>query len=760
VTPGAPGATTGAPGGAITAAPADRHAAPQGSLRVALVGNPNTGKTTLFNALTGMRQRVANFAGVTVERVEGSYRGPNGQRVTVLDLPGSYSLSAHTPDEAIALDVLLGRAADVPLPEVIVVVVDAQNLERNLFLLSQLLELGRPLVVALNQADAAEADGIRIDIVELINELGVTVVPTVATKGHGVDRLRHAIARAAELPLPARKFELPAAVASAIAPIEDALERQGFSRSQAELETLILLGTASSQVPVPGSKKGAHSVGAGNWDLGALLDDARAKLSGAGHNTASLEAELRYQWITGVVQRTVAHTTPRTRSVTDRVDAVLLHRVWGPLIFIAIMALMFQAIFSWAQPLMDAVEVVLGDVASAVGALLPPGDLRSLITDGVIAGVGSVLVFLPQIAILFLFIGILEDSGYMARAAFIMDRYMRRVGLHGRSFIPLISGYACAVPAIMSTRTIERPADRLATMMVVPLMSCSARLPVYTLLIGAFVPSVAVLGIFDLQGVTLLAMYLLGTITALGVAFVFRRTLLKGRVQPLILELPPYRIPSPRTLVTTVVQRASLFLRRAGTIILALSVVLWALASYPKAVPSSQFPVPIAGTGNLEPGTGNPGDAALQEYQLAHSALGYLGRGIEPLVRPLGFDWKIGVSIVSSFAAREVFVSTMGTIYGVGADDGATSKALPDRLRAERDASGRPAYTTLTALGLMVFYVYALMCMSTVAVTVREAGGGRQGWRWAGLQFGYMLVLAYGASWLVRQIGLAMGFGG
>ena len=760
---GAPGAATGAHGRAA----ADGHAAKQETLRVALVGNPNTGKTTLFNALTGMRQRVANFAGVTVERVEGSYRASDGRRVTVLDLPGSYSLSAHTPDEAIALDVLLGRAADVELPEVIVVVVDAHNLERNLFLVSQLLELGRPLVVALNQVDAAEADGIRIDIVELINELGVTVVPTVATKGEGIDRLRHAIGRAPELPLPGRKFALPAAVAGAVAPVEQALEHQGFTRAQAELEAMMLLSTAGSEFLVPGSSRTAPSPGTRNQELGALLERAHAELVAAGLNPSSVEAELRYRWITGIVQRTVTHTSfRRARSTTDRVDAVLLHRVWGPLIFVAVMALMFQAIFTWAQPLMDAVEGVLGTVGGTVGALLPPGDLRSLIVDGVIAGVGSVLVFLPQIAILFLFIGILEDSGYMARAAFIMDRYMRRVGLHGRSFIPLISGYACAVPAIMSTRTIERRTDRLATMMVVPLMSCSARLPVYTLLIGAFVPSVAVLGVFDLKGVTLLAMYLLGTLTALVVAFVFRRTLLKGRVQPLILELPPYRVPSPRTLLTTVVHRASLFLRRAGTIILALSVVLWALASYPKAAPGFRFQVPPAaesreaGTRNQEPGTTTSSPAADQETQLANSFLGQAGHAIEPLVRPLGFDWKIGVSIVSSFAAREVFVSTMGTIYGVGSDDGATMRALPDRLRAERDAGGRPVYTTLTALGLMVFYVFALMCMSTVAVTVREAGGGRVGWGWAGLQFGYMLALAYAAAWFVRQLGMALGYGG
>jgi ferrous iron transport protein B len=375
--------------------------------------------------------------------------------------------------------------------------------------------------------------------------------------------------------------------------------------------------------------------------------------------------------------------------------------------------------------------------------------------DGVIGGVGSVLVFLPQISILFLFIGILEDSGYMARAAFLMDRLMRRVGLHGKSFIPMLSGYACAVPGIMATRTIENPKDRLATIMVVPLMSCSARLPIYTLLIGSFVPPVAVLGGFGLQGATMLAMYLLGTLSALLVAALFRRTLLRGPVRPMILELPPYRLPSARTLAISVAQRAKLFVRRAGTVILALSVVLWAMATYPKLPPS----VGDGGTPSAsERSLATP--EAQQERQLAHSALGRVGHAIEPLVRPLGYDWKIGVSIAASFAAREVFVATMGTIYGVGEVD-EQSAALREKLRTDRDArTGRLTYTPLVAVGLMVFYVYALMCMSTVAVTVREAGGGRVGWRWAGLQFGYMLVLAYGAAWLVYRAGLALGFAG
>jgi len=409
------------------------------------------------------------------------------------------------------------------------------------------------------------------------------------------------------------------------------------------------------------------------------------------------------------------------------------------------MALVFQAVFTWATPLMDGIEGLIGAAGERVGALIPEGDLRSLVVDGLFAGVGSVLVFLPQICILFAFIGLLEDSGYMARAAFLMDRLMRRVGLHGRSFIPMLSGYACAVPGIMATRTIESPKDRLATIMVVPMMSCSARLPIYTLLIGAFVPPLTIAGLFDLQGLTMLAMYLLGTVSALGVAAIFKRTLLRGPVRPMILELPPYRLPSARTLAISASQRALLFLRRAGTVILALSIVLWALATYPK-LPAS------AGAGPTMTA------AALQERELEHSALGRIGHAVEPIVRPLGYDWKIGVSIAASFAAREVFVSTMGTIYGVGeADEG--SAALRETLRAERDPeTGRPTYTPLVAVGLMVFYVYALMCMSTVAVTVRESGGGRTGWKWAGIQFAYMLGLAYVAAFVVYQGGRLLGW--
>jgi ferrous iron transport protein B len=636
---------------------------PRAVLRVALVGNPNTGKSTVFNALTGLRQRVANFPGVTVECTEGSYVH-DGQPVEVVDLPGAYSLVPESPDEAIARDALLGQARGVAPVDVVVLVVDAENLERNLFYASQVLELGLPTVVALNRMDRVEAAGTRIDVPELIHELGATVIPVVARRGEGIDHLRRAIAQALALPRPSH-----------------------------------------------------------------LLPPAA---------THEQEAEVRYGWVAQTVARTVTHVARTGSSTSDRVDAVVLHRVWGPIVFLAVMALVFQAMFTWAQPLMDGIESLVAGLGSAVGSVLPAGPLCGLVVDGMIAGVGSVIVFLPQITILFTLIGLLEDTGYMARAAFLMDRYMRPFGLRGKSFIPLVSGFACAVPAIMATRTIKEPRERLATIMVVPLISCSARLPVYTLLIAAFVPAVAVWGGLGLQALTLLAMYLLGTVAALAVAAVFRRTILKSAPRALILELPPYAMPRPRVLFASVWQRVRLFLRRAGTVIFAVSIVLWGMANYPA----------------------HPDAGATADQRLAYSALGRAGKAIEPAVRPLGYDWKIGVSIVTSFAAREVFVTTMSTIHGVEeAGDGA-EQSLVDRLRAAKNEAGLPAYTPLVAVGLMVFYVFALMCTSTIAVTVRECGGGRIGAAWALLQFAYMLALAYGAGYAVYRIGLALGLGG
>ena len=628
-------------------------------LRIALVGNPNAGKSTLFNALTGMRQRVANFPGVTVEHAEGRYVHEDAA-VQVLDLPGTYSLQPQSPDEEVALDVIRGRARRVAAVDVIVVVVDATNLERNLFFATQILELGRPVVIALNRMDRVAAEGTRIDIPELIHELGVVVIPISATRGDGIDRLRHAIARASSLGAPLPRI-------------------------------------------------------------------------GLGDET---DVERRYAWIAGVVERCVVRRPGSLRTMSDRIDGVLLHRVWGLLIFLGVLLLAFHAMFTAARPLTDGIESLVAMAGDFVVRTVPAGDLRSLLVDGALGGLGSVLVFLPQIALLFLLIGLLEDSGYMARAAFVVDRYVRPLGLQGRSFIPLVSGFACAVPGIMATRTIQQREERLATIMVVPLISCSARLPVYTLLIAAFVPPVLVGGVVGLQSVTMLAMYLIGTVAALGMAALFRRTLLRSDTRALIMELPPYSLPSVRVLAASAWQRVRIFLRRAGTVIFAISILLWALAHYPRPAEAT---------------------TATPEQQLAQSALGRIGRAIEPAVQPLGYDWKIGVSMIASFAAREVFVSTMGTIYSRG--DEATT--LAERLREERDArSGARAYTPLVAVGLMVFYVFALMCTSTVAITMRETGGGWSGAGWAALQFSYMLALAYGMALLVYRGGIAVGLGG
>lgn len=638
----------------LPARPVRANRTQTGPLRVALIGNPNAGKSTLFNALTGLRQHVANFPGVTVERVDGAYRY-EGANVTVTDLPGTYSLAAESPDEHIAVNVLTGRAAGVAPIDVAVVVVDAANIERHLFLASEVLDRGLPTVIALNRMDQLAASGAQVDIPELIHELGAVVIPVVATRGEGIDHLRRAIALAPTL-------------------------------------------------PAPGPRQ---------------------------HPTVH-DQHSRYEWIAGVVARCVTRPTRSGLTWSDRIDAVALHPVVGPLLFLLVMGLVFQAMFSWARPLMDGVQAVVNAVGALATTVIPAGDLRGLVVDGAIGGVGSVLVFLPQIAILFLFIGLLEDSGYMARAAFVMDRFMRPVGLHGRSFIPLLSGYACAVPAIMATRTIKDREQRLATIMVVPMMSCSARLPVYGLLIGAFVPATAYAhGLVNLQGLTLLGMYLLGTVGALGAAAVFRRTLLRAPTRALILELPRYSAPKFRVVAMSVWQRVAIFIRRAGTVILAASVLLWALAHFPRA-----------STPNPSPDT-----------QLAQSALGRFGAMIEPAIRPLGYDWKLGVSIASSFTAREVFVSTMATVYGVGGDEGTTVRALRDRLRQARDDRGRLSYTPVIALGLMTFYVFALMCMSTLAVTVRECGGGWRGLACAGGQFAYMLVLAYGSAFVVFHAG-------
>jgi ferrous iron transport protein B len=633
------------------------------SERVAIVGSPNSGKSSLFNRLTGLRQKVANYPGVTVEKKVGACHLPSGRRVEFVDLPGTYSLAPRSPDEAIVRDVLEGRCAPDETADRVVAVVDATNLERQLYLALQILATGRPAILVLNLIDAAEAQGIRIDVAEMERLLDVPVLAVSAKTGRGIDRLRAALD--------------------------------------------------------VGAANGAGSAANGNGN-------------GGGHRLTmaqALDPARGYQSVEEIVRR-VVRRGPGRGAARAGLDRVLTHRILGPLIFVLFMGAVFQSIYAWAQPAMDALAAAFGALGSAAQATLPAGPLRSLLVDGVLAGAGTVASFIPQLAILFLFIAIMEDTGYMARAAFIMDRVMGGVGLPGRAFLPLLSSFACAIPGIMATRTIENRNDRLATIMIAPLMTCSARLPVYALLIGAFIPDRFVLGILNLRGLTLLSLYLFGIVVALGTAWVLKRTVLRGPKPLYVMELPPYRTPSWRSILLTIRNRCLLFLQKAGTVIVAVSLVLWFLASYPVSPPGTP-----------------PGKA------LEHSFAGQLGRAIEPAIRPLGFDWKIGVGLISSVAAREVMISTMATVYSLdGSRDPSTS--LRDTLpRVKDERTGQPVYTPLVAISLMVFFALACQCMSTVAVARRETNS----WRWPIFMLLFMNAIAWAASFLVFQGGRALG---
>ena len=601
-------------------------------LRVCLLGNPNAGKTALFNALTGLRQKVANYPGVTVERREG-WLEAEGREVHLLDLPGIYSLEAPSPEGQIAVREASGTAGTPP--DLLVAVLDATNLERHLYLVAQLRELGRPLMVALNMMDLARARGIVLDVPALARALGVPVLPLSAATGEGIEDLRKALASPPPAPAPLEKRDILA----------------------------------------------------------------------------------RYAWVREVCAQAVDRSGEKPDRLTDRLDRVLTHRVAGLVVFLVLMLLVFMAIFTWAKAPMDA---ILAAVAWSQGlarhgfeaAGLGGGALEGLAVDGVLQGVGAVLVFLPQILLLFLFIGLLEDSGYMARAAFLMDRIMRAVGLHGRSFIPLMSSFACAIPGIMATRTIEDRRDRLATILVAPWMSCSARLPVYTLMIGALIPATLLWGVVPLQALTVFSMYVLGVAAAFAAAWLFKKTVLKGPPPPFLMEMPPYRLPRIRDVLLNMWDRSRLFLKKAGTVILAVSIVLWCLAAYPKGPMERTF-------------------------------AGRMGHAIEPAIRPLGFDWRIGVGLITSFAAREVLVGTLATLYGMEeGEDLDKSQALQEHIRHD--------YTPVMAVSLMVFFVLACQCMSTVAVVRRETNS----WSWPLFMVAYMTVLAWAASLVTYQVGM------
>lgn len=667
-------------------------------LTIALAGNPNAGKTTLFNVLTGLKQKVANYPGVTVERKEGVWR-LDDKTARLIDLPGLYSLDVTSLDEQIASDVLTGKLTGIGKPDAVVAVVDSTNLERNLYLVTQLLEFKIPVVIALTMGDAAEKQSLVIDSRKLSKLLQIPVIAINAKQRQGISELSEAVSRAAT------EYNVP---------------RLPWTNDGDSIET--------------------------DEDIHLSLSEDVA---------ANKRIFARYNFISEVYQESVNQEQTFERNVSDKVDSVLTHKFFGLVILVAILLLVFQTIFSWANLPMDLLDQGFGMLGDFVKTSLPEGILNDLLVDGIITGVGGVIIFLPQILLLFLFLSILEDTGYMARAAFLLDKLMSRVGLHGKAFLPLLSSFACAIPGIMATRTIENPKDRLATILIAPFMSCSARLPVYTLMIGAFFTGQTVFGFLSIGALLMLAMYALGIFVAIIVAFILKRTILKSPPPPFVMELPPYRLPNLRTVLQNMFTRAGLFLKRAGTVILAISIILWALTYFPRDAGSdagNQAESEIA----VNAGQGaEAGDENVKEsVHLQNSYAGQLGHLIEPVIEPLGFDWKIGVALVASFAAREVVVSTLSIIYNVGKDENEESETLISAIRDAKKDDGSPVWSPLTALTLMVFFVLAMQCISTVAVVRRETNS----WTWTLFMIGYMTGLAYLAAFLTYQGGRLLGF--
>jgi len=647
--------------------------------RLALVGNPNSGKTTLFNALTGLRAQTANYPGTTVERRTGRLTLA-GETIELIDLPGMYDLHALSEEERIAVDVLTGHSVKVPKPDAAIVLADAANLSRSLFLISQIIESNVPVIVALNMMDIAEDAGLEINTAQLARELGCPLVPIIARTGRGLDELRRAIQQIRSSSVPA----VPVVTCTA-------------------------------------------------------CNDCRFKT--------------RYAWTDAMAGR-VTQLTGQPRNLwTERIDHVLTHPVGGVFVFFAVMLGFFFLIFQIARIPMDMVDTLFTGLGGVIARHFPEGDLRDLLVQGVIGGMGGILVFLPQICILFFCLSLLEDVGYLARAAFVMDRLMRHVGLPGKAFVPLLSAHACAIPAIMASRVIEDKRDRLVTILVAPLMSCSARIPVYSML-------AALLFARDPWRASLVftGAYLLGVIAALAAALVFKRTILRGETRPLVLELPAYKWPSLRTAVLTVVDRALVFIKNAGTVILFISIVLWALATYPKGAPP---PEAVAMQQQVASLTGPAAeelqtkiDRLVRHHALENSVAGRIGRFVEPVIRPLGFDWQIGIGIISSFAAREVIVSTLAVVYGVGEDVAKENpQSLYDSLRRAERSDGSKVFTTATCASLLIYYVLAAQCLSTQVVTRRETNS----WKWPALQLGYMSVMAYVASLVVFHVLRALG---
>jgi len=698
-------------------------------LHIALVGNPNSGKSSLFNCLTGLNQKVGNFPGVTVDKKTGTTELPNGKAAQVIDLPGTYSLYPKRLDEWVSYRVLLNQDAKIKA-DVLVVVVDAANLKRNLLFCTQIIDLKRPVIITLTMLDLAKKKGIQIDLAALERELGVPVMAVDPRKGKGITALKKVIEQtAAQLyQAPARDFINNRALATE--PIEDLKKLVSNVSDYAAIHYLI-----------------NHEHFTLNDTLQEQIEPVERTHNFNPTKTQATEILQRYSRIKHIMQVAVSEPDPLQQTLlTDKLDNVLLHRRWGYAILIGVLLILFQSVFWLAQYPMTWIETLFSSLSSFLSAHLPHVWWSDLFVNGIVAGLSGIFVFVPQIMILFGLITLLEDTGYMARISFLTDRLMRSVGLNGKSVMPLISGFACAVPAIMSTRNIENRKERLLTILVTPLISCSARLPVYVILIGLVIPNTYLFGFLSLQGLVMMGLYLLGLVMALLVSYIAKSFIKIKERSFFILELPTYRQPRWNNIAQTMLSKARIFVTDAGKVIMVISLILWALSSFGPgnrmAAVDKHFQTTIQA---------NPNNAAELEHEhaaarLQNSYAGLLGKTIEPVLRPLGFDWKIGIAIITSFAAREVFVGTMATLYSVG-DEGEDLR-LRDKMRAAKRADGTPVYTLATGVSLMIFYVFAMQCMSTLAVTRRET----KSWKWPIIQLVYMTTLAYVFSFIVYQL--------
>ena len=698
-------------------------------LRVALVGNPNTGKSTIFNSLTGLNQKIGNFPGVTVDKKSGLSKMPDGEFIEIIDLPGTYSLYPKSADETIVFEVL-SHKENPSFPDLVVVVADATNLKRNLLLYTQIADLGLPVIIALNMMDLAAKGNIDIDVDALAKRLNIPIIPLAARKSQGIEALKNAIQYQTKMPLQLPTIDVEAIAPDLINNISDLLSiKNSYVALQIAHQHEHLKYLSKTQIE----------------KIKALVD----KHQFHSQKAQASETIARYHFINDVLLDTVKYkSVALEENISNKIDHYLTHKIWGLTIFVGVLFAIFQSIFAWSEYPMFLIETVFVWLAEMGHQYLPSGALTNLLIDGVLAGLSGVMVFIPQIALLFAFISILEDTGYMSRVTFMLDRLMRKVGLSGKSVVPLIGGLACAVPSIMSARTIENWKDRMITIMVTPLVSCSARLPIYTLLISLVVPKKMLLGFINLQGLALMSLYLLSIVTAILVAWLMKLLIRSNLKSYFIMELPVYRVPRWNNVGITMYESVKTFVTEAGKVIVAVSIILWVLASYG---PSNKFELIDKKYRNSEIVKKYPKEEInrlIASEKLENSYAGLLGKSIEPGIRPLGFDWKIGIALITSFAAREVFVGTMATLYSVDGDATKMESVREKMAKATRADNGEIVFTTATAFSLMIFYAFAMQCMSTMAVVYRET----KSIKWPIIQFSYMLVLAYVSSFIVYQL--------